>query len=459
MKQRNDLERWFQKKKINFAKEMFEDFSLNLRKFQVFLLVVVAMAGVLFSGSSLGGWGDYSLTPEETARLGEGVDAAFAEDSTLRQRLEFGQFIESLHNEDFESDQSLINAARRYWNSPDIIEVYPFWPGDEMEYVAANVNSELASLTLTANTLVTNAFADRMISVKGYLADPFIHIIYGHTHQNEITKLGYNGYMGGFVIGLDDVWTFTNERYLRMGVAFGYAAGKTVFSGSAVGLGKSAKHDIYTIELFSAYEFFNDKYLKGDVGVIVGYSCNEDRLHRTDLSSNVFDAKVGSDNIFVGMEIVKNLYAYKGYQFGLWFRGNYSHIAQKGYDESTAAAVGARHISPVNHDFLTTVAGLNIEKEIPDLDRVDKKFTLSLKAGWEWQAIWKYSDATLSFDNNLGIGKFAPTFRHPSRSAAIISFGASQKFNVHWSVVGSYIARFNKDIFTHNLSLGAEYSF
>ncbi|MDR1233526.1 MAG: autotransporter outer membrane beta-barrel domain-containing protein [Puniceicoccales bacterium] len=442
---------------------MIKNFSLNLRKFQAFLIVVLFMAGVLFSGSNLWSLDGFSLTPAETARLGEGVDAAFAEDSTLQQRLEFGQFIDSLHNEDFESDQSLIGAARRYWNDdwsdPDIMEVCHFWPGGEMEYVAANVNSELASLTLTANTLVTNAFADRMISVKGCLADPFIHIIYGHTHQNEIAKLGYNGYMGGFVIGLDDVWTFTNERYLRMGAAFGYAAGKTVFSGSAIGLGKSAKHDIYTIELFSAYEFFNDKYLKGDVGVIVGYSCNEDRLHRTDLSSNVFDAKVRSDNIFVGIEIVKNLYAYKGCQFGLWFRGNYSHIAQKGYDESTAAAIGARHVSPVNHDFLTTVVGFNIEKEIPDLEQVDKKFTLSLKAGWEWQAIWKYSDATLSFDNNLGIGKFAPTFRHPSRSAAIISFGASQKFNVHWSVVGSYIARFNKDISTHNLSLGAEYSF
>ncbi|MDR1528303.1 MAG: autotransporter outer membrane beta-barrel domain-containing protein [Puniceicoccales bacterium] len=423
------------------------------------------------------------MTPEETANLvlnhgsmEEVVDARFRADPTLQRRLEFAEFMRSIRSEDLSNDQAVRNVASRWWDmaneQPLMLErnvdsdlqlnTYAFWPDTndgEAKYVVTHVNSELASLTLAANTLLTNALADRMISVKGCLADPFIHIIYGHACQNKISGLGYSSHMGGFVMGLDDVWTFPNERYLRMGVAFGYAYGKTIFSGSAAGLGKSAKHDVYTIELFGAYECFNDRYLKTNVGVTMGYSRTNDRLRRTDLGSNVFDAKVGSNNFFMGMEFVRNLYAYKGYQFGLWLRANYSRIAQKGYDESTAAAMGAQHVSSVNHDFLTTVIGFNMEKEIPDLEQVDKKLTLSLKTGWECQVVWKYSTATLSFDNNLGLGKFAPAFRHPSRSAAIISFGASQKLNVHWSIVGSYIARFNKDIFTHNLSLGAEYSF
>jgi outer membrane autotransporter protein len=315
-------------------------------------------------------------------------------------------------------------------------------------------------LTETANALFINAITDRLTSVKGCLADPFVHIIYGSVHQSKkISGLGYNSRMGGFIMGLDDVWAFTNERYLRMGVAFGYAYGKTKFFGPAISREKSAKHNIYTIELFGAYEFFNDRYLKADIGVTIGYSRNDDRLHRTDIASNVFDARVRSDNLFVGVEFVKNLYAYEDYQFGLWLRTNYSRIAQKGYDEATTAAMEAQHVSSVNHDFLTTVVGVNIEKEIPDQDLFEKKLTLSLKTGWEYQVMRKYSNATISFDNNLGIAKFAPTFRHLSRNAALISFGALRKFGIHWSIVGSYIGRFNKGISTHNLSVGAEYSF
>ncbi|MDR2629233.1 MAG: autotransporter outer membrane beta-barrel domain-containing protein [Puniceicoccales bacterium] len=444
-------------------------------------MAVIAMGGALLSENTL--LGHSPMTSEEVANLvvnhgsvEEMLDAQMGASSAFQSRFNFGAFVDNLRNEDLASDRSFLNVMNRWLGVADEqssmirgdidfglqSNMYVFLPdiGDgEAKHVITHVNSELASLTLAANTLLASAIADRMVSVKGCLADPFIHIVYGHACQNKISGLGYNSHMGGFAMGLDDVWTFPNEKYLRVGVVFGYAGGKTAFSGSAVGLGKSVKHDIYTIELFSAYEFFNDRYLKTNIGSIIGYSFNDDRLHRTDLGSNVFDAKVRSNNIFMGMEFVKNLYAYRGYQFGLWFRANYSRIAQKGYDESTVAAMGAQHVSAVNHDFFTTVAGFNVEKEILDSEVVDKKLTLSLKTGWECQLVWKRSDATFSFDNNLGLGKFAPAFRQPSRSAAIISLGASQKLDIHWSIVGSCIARFNKDISTHNLSLGAEYSF
>jgi hypothetical protein len=44
------------------------------------------------------------------------------------------------------------------------------------------------------------------------------------------------------------------------------------------------------------------------------------------------------------------------------------------------AMVGPQHVSAVNHDFLTTVIGINIEKEIFKPTYVDRKLTLSLKA-------------------------------------------------------------------------------
>jgi hypothetical protein len=327
------------------------------------------------------------------------------------------------------------------------------------DYTKHHANGELASLAVEANTLVTGAISDRLINVKGCLADPFIHAIYGHAHQDEVDGFGYNNNMGGLVLGIDDVWDFPDERYLRLGAAFGYVHGKTNFSGSATGLEKSAKQDFYTAELFGAYESFNDEQLKTNVGVTLGYGHGCDKLHRVDSAFSTFDGKIKSHNVFVGAEFIKNLYAYEGCQFGLWFRGNYNHIAQKGYDESTAATVGAQHVSAVNHNLITTVLGINVEREIFDSEHADKKWLLSLKAGWECQPRRKISDATVTFDNNSGIGAITPIFRYPSKHAAIGTFTVSRKLNINWSVVGSYTGRFNKDISTHTLSCGAQYSF
>jgi outer membrane autotransporter protein len=318
-------------------------------------------------------------------------------------------------------------------------------------------NEKMAQLSVIANTLISNAISDRMTSVKGCLSDPFIHAIYGHAHQNEIAELGYNNNMGGLVIGLDNVWTFTNERYLRLGAAFGYVHGKTNFFGSAA-LGRLTRHDAYTLALFGAYESFNDKRLKTNIGAILGCCYGKDRLSWTDSASNTCDGKFRSDNIFIGLEFIKNLYAHKGYQFGLWLRANYGHIAQKEHDEATA--MGVQHVSSVNHNLLTTVVGINVEKEIFNQEHADdKKLTLSLRAGWECQAIRKHSDITITFDDNLGIGEYAPTMGRPSKNAAIVFFGAVKKLNTHWNIVGSYIARFNKNISSHNLSCGVEYFF
>ncbi|MDR1528499.1 MAG: hypothetical protein LBS22_02855 [Puniceicoccales bacterium] len=327
------------------------------------------------------------------------------------------------------------------------------------DYAKRHANGELATLTVAAHNLLTNAISDRLTSIKGCLTDPFIHAIYGHAHQDEIAGFGYNNNMGGFVFGLDDVWSFPHERYLRLGAIFAYVHGKTNFFGSATGLGKSASQDLYMVELFGAYESFNDKLLKTNVAIFLGYGYNSDELHRTDANFNAFGGKVRSHNIFLAAELVKNLYTRGGYQFGLWFQANCSHIAQQGYDEKTVAVVGAQHVSAVNHNLFTTVVGFNVEREIFDLAYADKKWLLSLKAGWECQVVRKHSDVTVTFDNNLGIGPIAPIFRFPSRHAAIGTITVSKRLNVNWTIVASYIGRFNRNTSAHTLSCGGEYSF
>ncbi|MDR0693454.1 MAG: hypothetical protein LBF49_02700 [Puniceicoccales bacterium] len=321
------------------------------------------------------------------------------------------------------------------------------------------VNGELASLAVAAHTLLSNAISDRLTNVKGRLADPFIHAVYGHEHQNKLAKWGYSNDMGGFVLGIDNVWGFPNETYLRLGTAFGYVHGKTKFSHSTAAVEESAKHDVYMVELFGAYESFNDEQLKTNVGVTLGYGHGCDRLHRVNSELGVFDGKVRSHNIFVGAEIVKNLHVDGGCQFGLWLRGNYSRIAQRGHDDTSTAEMGTQHVSAVNHNLFAVVLGINVEREILDPEHADERWLLSLRAGWECQPMRKHADATILIDNNFGIGAITPAYGQSSKHAAIGTLAVSKKFNANWSVVASYTGRFNEDISTYSLSGGFQYSF
>jgi hypothetical protein len=213
------------------------------------------------------------------------------------------------------------------------------------------------------------------------------------------------------------------------------------------------------VELFGAYESFDDKRLKTNVGISLGYGYGNDRLHRVNPGLGVFDGKIRSHNIFASMEFVKNLYAYEGCQFGLWLRANYSRVSQKGHGETTAAAFGAQHVSAVDHNLFTTVIGLNVEREIFDPKHADKGWLLSLKAGWECQPMRKHSDATILVDNNFGIGAITPAYGQPGKHSAIATLTVSKNLNINWNIVGSYTGKFNKDISTHSASCGVQYSF
>ncbi|MDR1457761.1 MAG: autotransporter outer membrane beta-barrel domain-containing protein [Puniceicoccales bacterium] len=387
------------------------------------------------------------------------------------------------------------------------------------------IGEELASLTVSANNLLTNALSSRMTNVKGCLADPFVHAVYGRIHRNNIvSKCDYKNDMYGLVLGVDNVWTFDDEKYFRLGTALGYIRGKTTPSGSLSRVGQDPtttfsinlkqfiagrSNDTYAIKLFGAYESFDDKCLKTNIGVILGYSHNRDEFHvknpypgtpslddpgtppsddtgtstsdgldavlseilrdisRDESTSEIFkdgfDVKFVSHSIFLGVEFIKNLYAYDGYQFGLWLQANYGHIFQRTNEILSGKLNEVLPVKPdsikLEHDFLATVVGLNVEKET--FKHGDKKLTLSLRTGWECRIIQSFDlirTATV-FASAAVFNDVNKFLRYPVRNSAVILFSASQKLNTHWSIVGSYSARFNRNISAHSLSGGIEYSF
>ncbi|MDR1233260.1 MAG: autotransporter outer membrane beta-barrel domain-containing protein [Puniceicoccales bacterium] len=308
-------------------------------------------------------------------------------------------------------------------------------------------------------TSAEDSLANRLTGVKDPLTDLFVYAVYDHAHQDELTKWGYDSNMGGFVLGIDNAWDLSTEKYLRLGIAFGYVGGKTEFFGSTSLLEESARHNFYMIELFGAHESYNDEQLRTNVALTLGYSRGNDKLHRVNSELGTFDAKVRSNNIFIGLDFVKNLYVSKGFQYGPWLRVNYSRIAQKNHDDSTTAAVGAQHVSAVNHNYLTTILGLNIEREPLDSEHVDKRWLFSLKLGWEYQVMRKHTDATILIDNPFGIGKIIPAYGQPGKHAAVGVLAASKKLNDNWNIVGAYMGRFNRRISAHSLACGIQYLF
>jgi hypothetical protein len=322
---------------------------------------------------------------------------------------------------------------------------------------------EPLSLAATNNNLLTNALSSRMTNVKGYSASPFVHAIYGH---NVDVKFEYKNSMYGFILGVDNVWTFDDEKYFRLGTALGYIHGQTtpfniffkirnlhrrlnVPPIDPKQVNTDFSHDIYSAKLFGAYESFDDKCLKTNIGVILGYNHSRDKYQVGNMSMHLcaqtYEGKFVSDNIFLGMDFVKNLYAYDGYQFGLWFQTSYNYTLQHTYIHTISREYGDEtdQFDKLNGDFLATVLGLNMEKET--FEHAGKKLTLSLKIGLEYRTTQRVVD-----DSNLA--KFLEDF-------TVVSFRASQKLNNHWSIGGSYAGSFSKDFLSHSLAGGVEYAF
>ncbi|MDR0742725.1 MAG: autotransporter outer membrane beta-barrel domain-containing protein [Puniceicoccales bacterium] len=337
---------------------------------------------------------------------------------------------------------------------------------------AASETMSGESLTVTANNLLTDVLSNRMTNVKGCSAEPFVHAVYGHTHRkNVVAGYSYKNDTYGFVLGTDNVWIFADEKYFRLGVALGYVHGKTTPS-SALSIIENISHttsdvdlkqfdadfnhDIYVARLFGAYESFDDKCLKTNIGFVLGYSYGRDRFH---ISSLHF--KFTSSGISLGVEFIKNLYAYEGYQFGLWFQANYGRAFQHMDMVDTSEEVPSSNLeaqSDFGHAFLATTIGLNMEKET--FKHADKKLTFSLKAGWECRIIQSFNTHAVSVSIiKSDLYSRYTVSRYPRKNAAVLSFGASQKLNDHWSIAGSYSARFNKDLLAHGLSCGVEYAF
>jgi hypothetical protein len=331
-----------------------------------------------------------------------------------------------------------------------------------------NPNAPMTDINATSTALLRGALGGRLTDVKGNGNDPFISLVAGRTHRSQIDGLGYNSNLYGLVGALDCVHKFSGENYLRLGALAGYIGGDTDFFGELAEKSKSAKQDIFSGSLFIAHEFFGENNLKTDVNLLAGGGRSYTTLLRTDNDSNKFKAKVRSTNWFAYFELVKNVYRQGNWQVGPWVRVDYNHSSHNGYSEQCLLGnkTKAHTLSRSRAHLLDVALGLNLEGEFRR--RPTDPLTMNpedepglrvfLRAGYGYQPIRKFSDATFLVDGANFAGENL-ALNHPSKHHITLTAGFRKKFNAHWSLDGSYQGAFSKDSSTNSLSLGLGYNF
>jgi len=185
------------------------------------------------------------------------------------------------------------------------------------DVVKPAVSHNIGSVTVSANAVntVRSAILNRLTDVKGNGNDPFISLVYGRLHQGMANGIGYDSNLKGISGGLDWVFKFSDERYLRMGAVMGYVKGSTKFFGSAAGKRNNMDSDVYTGGLFTAYESFGKNNLKTNINVFVGLGYTKNKLARVDDIDNLSTGWMSSRNQFIQLEIVKNLWIVKDMEY------------------------------------------------------------------------------------------------------------------------------------------------
>ncbi len=201
--------------------------------------------------------------------------------------------------------------------------------------VLAYVNGGLVTMNLTATSMFRNSVNARLTNIGNAGRELFVTAIGGHTHQGELSGIGYRGDMYGIVAGGDKVLKVRDNTYIRVGGLLGYLYSDADFYGSAITGKQGVKQDIYSAALYGVYESINAKQLRTDINVYLGLGYSDNRLSRSDDKMNEYSGKIKSHNEFILLELVKNFYAVRDVQIGIWLKADYNHIYQRGYQESS----------------------------------------------------------------------------------------------------------------------------
>jgi outer membrane autotransporter protein len=308
------------------------------------------------------------------------------------------------------------------------------------------------TLVQSLHTAIDNAIHD----VKGNGNDPFLRV-FGFTGKDKLKDDGRDKFHGcGVVGGLDFVAETKNGALLKYGALCSFARGKdkATFSGTPT-RGSNHTQDMVFGGVFGAYESFNDRNLKTDGSVIVGFGHSKNKLRRT-AGDDTFNARFNGDNFSATGEFIKNMWHLKDGQIGPWLSLAYHRVHQKGYTESGNGAT-AHTVAATTASLLDLTLGFNYEREIQSQTNADRRLRLFARLGWNHNPVVKYSGGNFLVG---GTGDSTSlTFDRRKRHHAVLTGGLRYKLNKHVDLTGTLFGKFGKR--SHYLAItgGVGYTF
>lgn len=266
-----------------------------------------------------------------------------------------------------------------------------------------------------------------------YDQDPFIMVLGGHGHQDEILGYGYDYDKYGVVIGHDFVKELSNGGNWKYGVMVGFCHTDIDFFGNATSTSKRAKKDIYNCGVFGMYKNENANHMHTRFHVFGGFAYVENEMSRVDINNAHFNAKFDSNDINVSAEFTKGMIKLCGLEVGPWAGVTYNRIHQKSYHENGGR--NAASLDSVNFDMLDTILGLHAEKIFLHKENDKKYLHLVLRAGWKCQAIRSHSHCLARLDD-AGIAPFVPVFGYADKHSGILYCGLKNKISDNISISG-----------------------
>ena len=304
---------------------------------------------------------------------------------------------------------------------------------------------------------IKSALGEILTDVKGNGNDPFVKIFGTHCDQDAINGIGYKGNIYGVLGGLDYKWNIGNNgnENAVAGAMLGLAQSRTTFNCENDDNGMWGQQNMYICGLFAAYENSNQKLLKTNFNIFAGLNYAKNELWRTDDNNTHYSTDFNSQDWFINVEAVKNLFKFSGWQTGPYAGIEYNYIRQDGHKESGNSA-NAIDISAANYHLLDTTIGLNIEKEWQDQANSERRLRIYGRFGWDYQVIRDANGANAKID---GGDPFRPYMSYLGKNSFLCTLGLRYQLNSNWDVNGSYAGNFSKTYNSHNINFGVGYTF
>jgi hypothetical protein len=309
----------------------------------------------------------------------------------------------------------------------------------------------LAQTTVKTLDLARGTFDGRLTDIKGNGNDPFVGLIVAHAERDLSADTHYRTTYYGLAGGLDYRWDLSESAFIRAGAFLGHVRGDVKYDvddgGTAIpGIGAGSTdrtriHQRTTMGgFFAAYEYFDSRALKTNLDVTLSLAHSKNEILQVGYGSDFH-----SQDIAFNLDASRNLYSYKGFQFGPWVAVAFHHIREDGYKFAGDPQ------PELSSNLIGWTVGVNGEREF-DLGANHPELRLRAfgRIGACWQPRGRNIGAPAAHTLGQALG---------DHCSCVVILGFRQKITENWDVTGAWNGDFSGHYHLNKGSLSVGYTF